>query len=87
MSNKPKVPNVCPIVRQVWYAPTARRHFFTKKAACMAEARARIRAKYPSERAGYEEGQCICPGWHWRDLPRAEELLRRYARVIFRSLT
>lgn len=74
-------------VRQVWYSPTARRHFFTKKAACVAEARARIKKKYPSERSEYDErGQCVDRGWCWMDLPRSDVLLKRYARVIFRSL-
>ena len=75
------------LVRQVWFAPTARRHFFTKKAACLAEARARIKIKYPPERAEYDErGQCVDKGWCWMDLPRSDVLLKRYARVIFRSL-
>lgn len=74
-------------IRKVWFAPTARRHFLTKRAACIAEARARIKAKYPSERAETDErGQTVYPGWHWRELPRSDELLKRYSRLIFRSL-
>lgn len=75
------------LVRQVWFSPTAKRHFFTKKAACVAEARARIKAKYPSERPEYDEcGLQVDHGWCWMDLPRSDVLLKRYARVIFRSL-
>ena len=75
------------LVRQVWFSPTARRHYLTKKAACVAEARARIKAKYPPERSEYDErGQCVDKGWSWHDLPRSDVLLKRYARVIFRSL-
>lgn len=66
----------------VWYAPTARRHYLTKQGACVGEARALIKRKYPSER-----GDESYPGWSWRDLPRAEVLLQRYARVLFKGLT
>lgn len=72
-----------PRTHLVWYAPTARRHFLSKRAACVGEARARIKAKYPTERTIFEEDE---PGWSWHDLPRSEELLKRYARVLFRSL-
>jgi hypothetical protein len=70
-----------PRTHLVWYAPTARRHYLSKRAACVGEARARIKKKYPSER-----GDESYPGWSWCDLPRAEVLLKRYARVLFKSL-
>ncbi len=66
----------------VYFAPTARRTYITKKGASIAEARARITKKYPPERDEPEGGG----GWHWRyDMPNAEKLLKRYARLIFRS--
>jgi len=65
----------------VYFAPTARKTFVTKRAAAKAEARARIRAKYPTERSSEDY-----KGWHWRsDLPHAEKLYRRYSRMILRS--
>ena len=75
------------LVRQVWFSPTAQKHYFTKRGACIAEARARIKLKYPSEDSENDEhGRCIYKGWYWGDLPRSEVLLKRYARVIFKSL-
>lgn len=65
----------------VYFAPTARRTYITKKGAAAAEARARIKKKYPTERDDPECGG----GWHWTSLPNAEKLLKRYARLIFRS--
>lgn len=70
-----------PRTHLVWYAPTARRHYLSKQGACAGEARARIKKKYPGERSSEFE-----PGWSWHDLPRAEVLLKRYARVLFKSL-
>ncbi len=73
--------------RTVWFAPTARRHFFSKKSACIGEARARIKLKHPNERSEYDErGQCVDPGWCWRDLPRSEVLLKRYSRLLFNQI-
>ncbi len=74
------------ITCRAWYAPTARRRYLSKWAACVGEARARLKRRYPSERAEYDEGRMVAPGWAWVDLPRAEVLLKRYARVLFRSL-
>lgn len=71
-----------PRTHLVWYAPTARRHYLTKQGACVGEARARIKVKYPSERSTQDD-----PGWSWYELPRAEVLLKRYARVLFKGLT
>ena len=71
-----------PRTHLVWYAPTARRHYLTKQGACVGEARARIKVKYPAEKS--DESY---PGWSWHDLPRAEVLLKRYARVLFKGLT
>jgi len=71
-----------PRTHLVWYAPTARRHYLSKQGACVGEARAKIKVKYPGER-----GDESYPGWSWHDLPRAEVILKRYARVLFRGLT
>lgn len=67
---------------QVFYAPAAHRRYLTLWGACMAEARGRILLKHPTDRADYEAGD---PGWHWSQLPRANELHRRYARLIMRE--
>lgn len=72
--------------REVFFAPTARRHYFSKWAACVGEARARIKVKYPSESGEYENGYCISPAWAWTDLPRADELLKRLARRIMKRM-
>lgn len=75
-----------PRTHLVWYAPTARRHFLSKRAACVGEARARIRVKHPDIDGEWEDGYQMSPGWSWRELPRAEVLLKRYARVLAKSL-
>lgn len=73
------------MVRRVWYAPTARRHFFSKWACCIGEARARIKRKHPSERSETDDcGRLTYRGWHWTELPNSEKLLKRYARLISR---
>lgn len=75
------------LVRPVFYAETANRHYLTKRAACRAEAAARIRAKYPSEEMETDDGgRTTYPGWHWTQLNRADVLLRRYSRIIFKSV-
>lgn len=73
--------------RRVWFSPTARRHYFSKWAACIGEARARIKKKHPSDEGEYENGYCISPAWNWTELPRSEVLLKRYARLIMRGTT
>lgn len=79
-----------PRTHLVWYAPTARRHYLSKQSACVGEARARIKAKYPTarmERSDPTDWMSSDEYWSWKDLPRAEVLLKRYARVLFRGLT
>ncbi len=78
-----------PRTHLVWYAPTARRHYLSKRAACVGEARARIKRKHPTVRMERSDPADWMTGdeyWSWRDLPRADDLLRRYSRVLFRSL-
>lgn len=65
----------------VYYAPTANRTFVTKRAAAKAEARARIKVKYPTELGDEDES-----GWHWSMLPRADKLLKRYARILAKHI-
>lgn len=82
-------PSIEPRTRIVWYAPTTRRHFITKHGACVAEARARIKAKYPTvrmERSDPADFWTSDDYWHWTQLPRAQDLLKRYARVLQRAL-
>lgn len=54
------------------------RRWFTRKAAVYAEAFAIIKRKHPSERSDPDCGG----GFHWRDMPRSEVLLRRVMRLV-----
>jgi hypothetical protein len=58
------------------------RRYLTLNAACAAEARAIIKARYPNERAEYESGHMIYPGFTWKSLPRFEVLYRRMTRIV-----
>ena len=55
--------------REVFYAPTAGRHFFTKKAAIRAEAIAMVSAENPKEKAEHDDdfGRCTYPGYQLPD--------------------
>lgn len=55
--------------REVFYAPTARRHFFTKKAAVRAEAIAIVSSAHPKEKPEYDDdfGRCTNPGYQMPD--------------------
>jgi hypothetical protein len=66
----------------VWFAPTARRRFLTKRAAIAAEARALIEARHPRERQESDERGITYPGWSWRELPRSDVLYRRVSRMV-----
>ena len=66
----------------VYRAPTAPRRYLSLRAACMAEARAIIKVRYPNEAPEYESGHMIYPGTTWRDLPRSDVLYRRMARRV-----
>lgn len=69
----------------VFWAPTARRRYFTRKAAADAEARALIRAKYPTERP---DPDVSFGGWHWQQDDRLCRLHRRLAtRIYLRALS
>lgn len=64
----------------VYYAPTARRRYFTKWGAASAEAKAQLRRKYPTQ-AEDETGDY----WHWTDDPRLVDAFRRLRRRLSRS--
>lgn len=67
--------------RKVWYAPTAKRHYLTRRAACWSEARAKVERKYPSEPYERDTGA----GWSWREDEHLCKLVSRIFRRIYRS--
>jgi hypothetical protein len=69
-------------MRKVFQAPTAGRWFLTRKAAALAEARARIRTKYPTESYDRETGDS---GWHWTEDERLCRVYERLGRRIYRQ--
>lgn len=70
----------------VYYAPTARRRYLTARAAAGAEARARIKIKYPTEAGETDEcGRVVDPGWHWTSDPRLVRLHERLAKRLLRE--
>jgi hypothetical protein len=66
----------------IWFAPTAKKRFLTFRAACMAEARARIKKKYPDEYDIDEHGNRYCYWSFLANKRNSEKVLVRYARVI-----
>lgn len=72
--------------RAVWYSPTAKRCFFTKRAAASREASAMIQAKYPTEPMESDEIGITFRGWHWSDDDRLRRLHARLTRQIRRAL-
>lgn len=76
--------NINKQIAEVYFSPSAGRRYLTKRAAIQAEARAIILAKYPKERADYEDGRMTYPGWSLKtDEPeRYEKLLKRIARIL-----
>lgn len=74
------------IQRTVYRSPSAGRCFLTKRAAIMAEARALIMRKHPTERPYTEpDGYMSDPGWRWTAIPRCDVLYRRVARLVAKS--
>ena len=57
-----------------YYAPSKGRHYLSLRSALRAEAIAKIRLRYPTER---DEPDVGLTGWHWREMPNADKLLRR----------
>jgi hypothetical protein len=74
--------SITAITRTVYRAPKAGRNYLTLRAACLGEARAIIKSRYPSEAPEYEAGHMIHPGATWHDLPRSDVLYRRMARRV-----
>lgn len=72
-------------IAKVYFSPSAGRRYFTKRAALMAEATARIEKKYPTEKAEYDHIGCTYGGFHWTAIPRHDVLFRRYFRLIKRA--
>lgn len=67
---------------KIYYAPTARRRYLSKLAAIKGEARAIIMAKHPRQ---WPEPEVGFSGWHWREIPRSDVLLRRMMQIVKRS--
>lgn len=72
--------------RTVYLAPTAGRHFMTKKAAARAEARALLTRKYPTEREEHYGEAIVNRGWHWSEDERHRRTYDRLASIILRRL-
>jgi hypothetical protein len=71
----------------VWYAPTARKRYLTKRAAIRAEALARIKTKHEDYKAEYDDtGNMVFSGWNWTMIPRHEILFRRMYRLVQKQL-
>lgn len=67
----------------VYYSPSAKRRYLTKRGAIAAEARAMIAKKYPTEFEERDERARVThPGWHWSLLPHAEDLYQRLCRLL-----
>ncbi len=70
----------------IYYAATAKRRYFTKKAAIEAEAKAIIKQRYPTEQTERDDdGRVTHPGWHWRELKNSDKLFRRMCLLIKRE--
>jgi hypothetical protein len=80
--NDRKPGTVQAIARTVYHSPRASRCFMTLRAACNAEARAILKAKYPNEGPEYHDGHMTYPGFSWHALPRSDVLYRRLARKV-----
>jgi hypothetical protein len=60
---------------KVYYAPTARRRYFSLQAAAAGEARALIKLDHPTEESDHDEfGRVTYPGFHWRQMESADKL-------------
>jgi hypothetical protein len=80
-----KMATIKSLSRTVYFAPTAGRHFFTRKAAINREASAMIERKYPTERMEHVDGFCTSRGFHWRDDARLIRVHSRLTRRIDRA--
>lgn len=73
------------IERTVYRSPSAGRCYLTKRAAIMAEARALIMRKHPTERPERDHIGVTYPGWHWTEIHRSDVLYRRVARLVAKT--
>jgi hypothetical protein len=69
--------------RVAYYAPTRRRHYFTRKAAAWGEATAQLLRKYPTEKGDESDGYYH---WHWQSDERLIKAAERLYRRILRSM-
>ena len=76
------------VQRKVFYAPTANRHFFSKRAAAKREVSAMMDNKYPTEypEINWYTGQQITAGGHWSEDDRLRRVHDRLSRIIMRRL-
>lgn len=68
--------------RIVYFAPTAKRHFMTKRAAIKREAAAIIMRKYPTEPMEYDNLGCTDRGFIWSQDARLVRLNRRLIKIL-----
>lgn len=74
-------------IRKVYHAPTARRDYFTPRAAAHNEASALLKKKYPSERCTTDDlGRIEDPGYHFTNDPRLVRLHARLTRMLLKQL-
>lgn len=73
--------------RTVYRAPTARRDYFTPRAAAHNEAAAMLKKKYPSERSHSDDfGRIEDPGYHYTNDPRLVRVHARLTRLLLKQL-
>ncbi len=69
--------------QEVYFAPTANKTFITKRAAARAEARAKIKRKYPTDHFEPDTGYC----WYWRtELKNADKIYKRLSDILFKAI-
>jgi len=74
---------------KVWYSPANGRRYFTKSGAAKAEARAKIMAKHPIEKAVFDShnGMYHEPDYHikYSEPERYTKMHRRMTRLIYKA--
>ena len=79
------MPAIVKKTREVFFAPTRGRCYFTKAAAVRAEAAAIIAKRYPSDLPEHEDGYMTYPGFNWREIPRSDVMFRRLCQIISKN--
>lgn len=59
----------------------------TKRAAAIAEATAKVKGWYPTEKAEYDEIGCMYPGSHFTEVPRLVAIRDRLAKRYLKWLS